>query len=528
LTRLTISASGDPLTFRPVTSSLIRNSKDGNIDVILLFSGTHYGIRMDGIIQQDTEGDIDDNTRSVKVNSGLLELKGEMEAGGTETAVLRGSFSSFMYFYPGIKIKGHLKLSETSHAPAVPEFEGHYHFADLLNGDSLTFRLVLEETSLRFDVAELVSGVENVIYTTALAPGVDEIFFEFDYLINGKSRIFTFTDYGELTQVKTRQWIGDLKARLGECNVVIELHNDEEELKTVSSDFIYVHYRSIFMKFDRTTDDRFIGRIRMYDDLNEPLEADWREVRSRDYSFEGNRIIENGMIRIVIKTDNPNIEIWGWNFNGVDAWEKCMTILTESDSGSESLRVQNISFEYFSIAQIKCNVNFGTSLYSFIMTRGDPYITMLDKGKFKFKFRSEKNRFAADLVAGDYNLENTFVDGSPVVRAASEETLSGFTLNDNWFSVYNNDVANEVIGWMSNAIQPNEIKIEDANPNLVYTFTYPIKGNIFGVGVLPTYPTNLVGNVPFPFVVSTQDKYVKWRANESLLSFKEVETIKRR
>ena len=61
-----------------------------------------------------------------------------------------------------------------------------------------------------------------------------------------------------------------------------------------------------------------------------------------------------------------------------------------------------------------------------------------------------------------------------------------------------------------------------------YLFTYPTKGNIIGVSILPTFPINLVGGVPFPFIVGTQDTYVKWRANEAILSFRELESFKKR
>jgi len=139
LTRLTISLAGDSFTFRPVTSTITRNSKDGLIDVIIMLFGSHYLINMNGILQQDTEGDIDVPTQSIGVNNGFLELKAKLATSGTTTAKLIGTFSSFTYFYPGLKIKGHLKLDETSHAPAVPELEAHYHFKDLLTKDELFF-----------------------------------------------------------------------------------------------------------------------------------------------------------------------------------------------------------------------------------------------------------------------------------------------------------------------------------------------------------------------------------------------------
>lgn len=529
MTRLTIAVAGDPLTFRPVTSSLVRKSKDGNVSVVILLFGSHYNISMAGILQQDSTGDIEDNTKSIASSNSNLELKLEQKSGGATIANLIGTYSSFMYFYPGLKIRGHLKLPITSHVVTVPTLIAEYHFKDLLSKDELIFRLTLLENNLKFDLIETVNTVENILYTEALDALKDEYYFEFGFNINGKSRFYKLDNFETETQTRVRKFIGDLKAKIGECNVSMHGHNSEQVLRILSSDLILLEYPEIFLKFDRTSIERFIGQIKMYDDMNTIVEADWQQIRSRDYKFIGNRVIENGMIRIIINTSNPNIEIWGWNYEAlVPVWEKVMTLITDADNGSKSLKIQNIKFEYFSKLQIKADINFGTSVYSLIMTRGDPYITLLNKNKLKFKFKSAKNRMGADFTTGNYNLSNTFINGNPTVRALSTETLSGFTLNDNYFGIYNDSDINAIVGWMSNIVQSTSIKIDIVGSDTEYEFTYPRVGNIFGIGVLPSFPTNLVGGVPFPFVVGTQDKYIKWLANESVLSFRELETIKRR
>ena len=645
MTRLTINVVGDPLTFRPVTSSIVRESKEGNVNVVIMLFGTHYNIKMDGILQQDTSGDISGQTITVADSEVALTMQRSM--GGTGTAELIGSFSSFMYFFPGLKLKGHLKLSETSHGPVVPELEGNYTFIDLLSEDKLIFRLIRDELNLRFETVEEVSGVEHIIYSENLAVGIDEIFFEFVYLEQGRSKLFTYEDYAKLTQVKTRKWIGNVTAKIGECNVSIRHKNSEEVEHTVNSDLVFLQYPEIFLKFDRDSTDRFIGHVRMFDDNNSAVEADWGQIRSRDYKFIGNRVIENGMIRVIVNTMNPVIEIWGWNIVAtIPTWVKCMSIVPESTTGVQPLKVQNVIIEYFTSAQIKVEVNFGTSLYTFIMSRGDPYITMLEKAKLNFRFHSGKSRFIGDFAdqANGYTAENSFEGGTPLAVAASGtvtlvgvvnldtitvngivytgvtgakadntefsvdgsdtvdaadlvdsivndvrqgvtktnidltaanvsnvvtitakaggiggnlidlassdggrlavsgalftggadtggtgvETLTGFTLEDNWFAVYNEDSNEDLIGWISNIINPTAIDMVFNSPDVEYKFTYPRAGNIIAIGVLSGVPTSLIGNTPTPFVVGTQDKYVKWRANEAVLAFKEAESIKRR
>ena len=646
MTRLTMATAGDPLTFRPVTSSIVRTSKDGAVDVIIMLVGTDYNIKMDGILQEDATGDIEPSTQDIDVNNGFLELKAEQKTAGITVANLIGTFSSFMYFYPGTIVKGHLKLDETSHATPVPELEAHYHFKDLLSKDELFFRLIRKENELTFEAVEIVDAVENIIFTVVLASMVDEYFFEFRFLKDGKSKLFRIDNWKTSTQTKVRVWIGSLKAKLGECNVSAHLHNIEETLHTMSSDFLFIDYPLVFLKYDRTDAQRLIGRIRMYDDLNDPVEANWREIRSRDYKFEGNRIIENGMIRIIIKTVDPVIEIWGWNYeNALPSWELAMTFIPDTDADISSLKVQNLVFEYFSFEQLKCHVNFGTTIYSFIMSRGDPYITMLNTGKTKFKIQSAKDRFVGDFKDqhNGYTLKNTDESGSPITKKATGtatcvscvagntftingvvytgvtgakadntefsvdtgdnetatdladsinndlrvgtddvditidatvvsnvitleaaaggtsgnsitmsensttitlsganltggastggtgiETVSNFLMHDNWFGFYNTGALDETVGWMSNIIKPTSIQIDDLTTKLEYDFTYSVAGGIYALGVMPSFPSSLVGGIPFPFVVASQDKYVKWRANEAVLVFREAESVKRR
>ena len=648
MTRLTIAQAGDTLTFRPVTSSIVRRTKDGDVNVVILLFGTHYNISMNGILQETSEGDIDHDTQDIYTVNHELQLDCKQIDTAITPAVLQGTFSSFMYFYPGLRIKGHLKLSEDAHILPVPLLRGRYVFTDLLNKDQLIFQLVLAQNNLVFSVIEVIGGDEKVIYTEDLPDGINDYYFEFSFLVNGKSRLFKFLNWETPMQTKTRVWLGDVKAALGECNVAITNENDTNVLKTVSSDIFMLEYPQIFLKFDRNSEQRFIGRIMMFDTVvsGDANEDNWMDVRSRDYNFSGDRVIENGIVRIIIRSLNPVIEVYGWNYNAVEpSWELTQTLMTDADNGARSLKLQNITFEYFNKLQIKIDVNFGTSLYSIIMSRGDPYVTMLNKIKKKQTIVTHNNRLGADFAETDnkYNLANTFerghndalsasvvltlnnptagfgfaVNGIPFVYYASgrsnisfqnitlgatvEETaintanhinlapdigiisgisfnavaenntviistntrglatnriatrtfqpgrvtfssptfiggldekeidiLENFTLKDNYFGFYNSEAENQCVGWMSNMINPTVLEIQRAGDSSKITFRYPVAGNIIALGVLPSFPTNLVGGVPFPFVIGTQDMYIKWRANEALLTFRELETIKKR
>ena len=206
---------------------------------------------------------------------------------------------------------------------------------------------------------------------------------------------------------------------------------------------------------------------------------------------------------------------------------------TESDAGHKSLRVQNIVFEVFSKLQVKFDVNFGTSRYSVIMSRGNPYITLLNTEKKKINLEIKKNRIGADFAdsTNDYSLVNTALKGTASdekTGGTGNEEISGFTMKDNYFGFYNHDANNEVTGFVSNFLAPTLFNVTELIEGKSVVFQYTRSGNVFALGVLPSFPSNLVGGVPFPFVVGKQDDYIKWRANEAILSFNHLETIKRR
>lgn len=550
MTRFTIGVKADDLTFRPVTSSLIRKSKDGDVNIVMLLFGSHYNVPVDGILQQDKNEGVKLDNANIHAENGLLEVSAEKIQDSEIIAELQGVYSSFMYFYPGTKVKGHLSLSETSNNSGAPELIGSYRLIDLLSKDEIRFSLSREINNCKFEFIEIVDGVKTILYDKDLEPNVDEVYFEFDYLDKGRSKFYTYDNYTDTNTSKTRRWIGDIRAKVSECNAGIYLRNDEEKLHTVSSDFFFIEYKNLFLKFDRTFEDRFVGDIKMFDTVFDKIEDNWLRILSRDYKFIGDRVIENGMVRIVILTENPKIEIWGWNYyNITPSWEKCMEILVDSDTDDKSLKVQNVVFEYFNHAQIKAKFNFGTSTYQIIMSRGDPYITVLGLIKKKLKFRTGMNRLCMDIQDGPYSRIQTFNEGHPSVRGVNVEvvnptnttgafvknafTESAFTqgvgkIFDNWIACYNNDTYDGVVGWISNVFKPNSIDIVDEGENTLVTMNYENKGNIFGIGVLPSFPTNLVNGIPKPFVVGKQDEYVKWRANEAPWAYKELEAFKRR
>ena len=532
MTRLTFGVSGNPLTFRPVTSSITRTTDAGDINIIILLLGTDYNIKMTGILQHTTTGDIDDTYDDIKVEDGYLHIQAKRLTNQPETAENIGTFSSFMYFMPGFNVVGNLRLDESSTPNSLTEYIGGYKFVDLLTKDEIRFEISRGIANNTVNFIERVSGVDTVIYTEELGVGIKEYDFKFQYLKQGKSIFKKIENYKTETETATQVWKGDITAKVGECRVSTYCRNESTDSLDFSSDYMLINYPNISIRYDEVVENRFNGRIKMYDDNNLNDEESWTRIRSRDYSFTGNRVIQNGLIRIIIKSIKPEIDIYGWNLE-LEAWEKSHTMMVDSDAGDKSIAIQNISIEYFNSAQLRMVCSFGTSVYKLAITRGDPYVALNTITNSKLRIKSQANRMGADFKSGttlaeNYTLTKTGTKGSPVVRDASVETLDDFTLLDNYFGFYNNDSLNEICGFMANAVNPTEIEIKIIGDDIIYTFTYPMTGNIFGLGVLESNPSNLSGTTPLPFVIGKQDKYIKWRANESLFVFKEIDTFRRR
>ncbi len=544
MTRVSMAPTGDANTYNPVTSSYVRNSKDGNIDIISLLFGTHYNIAFEGILDNTTTGDI--AGASIVVVGSTLEM--EARTTGSTEAENIATFTTFGFMFPGLKIKGSLEISETTHSSPAPKLECYYKVIDQVTKDELKFVLTRTTSRAVFNLIQIVDGAETILQSVTLDAGVAKVDFEFWYKVNGRSRLYFFTNFGTVDQSKTRKWIGTIDSVLGEVEVSARFINDENILKKFKSDFLFFKYFNIDLRYENDPDKQFNGQVKFFDDINLADETKWLRVRSRDHAFVGNRVIENAMVRIIIKTTTPVIEIWGYDFVIDNAWEKVMDVLTESDADVSSSRVRSFAIEYFTKEQIKFSVDFGTSKFQIMMARGNPYISVVNNTNKIIRIRSAKTRFALDIPTGDYSLLNTWIDGSPVVRSNPDETIivnspegfekTGFTqtgfvmgdaiVSDNYFAMYN-EVADDVVGWISNLRAPFSIKIIDETGTLKYEYTYEARGNIWAIGVLPSTPSILVGGIPTPLVVvSTQDTYVKWRANEALFAFKVSQSLRKK
>lgn len=529
MTRLTIAVSGDNETFAPVSSALIRRTKSGPLNVVIMFFGTDYNISMAGVLQSTTKGNVINDTISVADS----KVKLEAQSGNTEDATLIGGFTSFMYFYPKLKIRGHLEISESSDSTTpMPNLEGNYQFTDLVTGNVLKFNLRRKLANNVFELIKIIDGVSTVIADVELPAGVLEYDFEFRYLENGKSKLFNVTYSTKGLMTFKREWIGNLGFNPAECSVNVSLTNGSATtLKHMKSDSIFLKYPNIYLGYDPVDGESyFTGQIIVYDDINSVNEDDWVRVISRDYQFIGNRIIENGIIRIVITTNKPIIELYGWNYTKeIPGWEYTGKMIPLSDDLEESIKLQSVLIDHINVNQIRLKVNFGSTIYVIRMSRGSPFINIFSTASRNIKIVVPATRFIGDFMTeNNYDLKSSFTKGNPIFRNAVEEEITNVDPNDNYWGWYTSTLASEVVGWLSNFIKPTKIKIKRVELGLEFLFTYDKSVNILGFGVLPGSPSNVVNDVPLPFAIGNIDDYVKWRANEAMVSFRQDNFLRRR
>ena len=529
MTSLTIANSGNNQTLSPISPSITRETKDGRINISTLLFGTHYNISMDGIISALVEGN--GSNSDINVQNGKLDL--EIRKSGTTIPTYSGIFNTTMYFYPGTKLKGHLELDESStSASPVPDYFGDYVITDLVSEDKLIIRISRLASRIEFQLLEQQGSTitEHPSTQKLLGSGVVEVDFEFRFIENGKSAIYIVTTDAEYKQTFERIWKGDLTIQLNECTVGLRLTNESTTVKHVKSDYFYIHYPVVYLTYDATSDDILIGQIVLYDDNKSDIESDYERVISRDYNFSGNRIIENGIIRMKISTENPTIELFGYNYGlTIPLWEKFAEIIPINSNNAKASFIQNITIEHFTLNQMKLKINFGNTIYHITMTRGCPYVTILTKYTTKFHIYTPKNRFTGDFNANNnYDLNSAKANGNPSVRSATKETLTSPSMRDNWWSWYLNDGVDEMIAWMSNLIYPSKVVITNTNDEIDTLYTYDYSANLISVGCIIGTPNIESNNVPLPYVVGNEDLYVKYRANEGLISFRQSNFIRRR
>ena len=532
---LSISPAKGADTFTPLTKSYDRIGKDGAIPQVNYLMGSQYNIKIDGEISTTSVGNITNDT--LKAVSGKLEIVGE-SVDGTEVEK-QGAYVTFTYFYPGLKIVGESEIQDADVGSGpVPVQRISHVFEDLATTDRFIVDLQGGDGNAQLVIREKVSGTTTDLATVELPTGVINVKWELDFQEDGITKFYYKIPSGS----RTRIFNGTLKAKLGESKAVVKLVLDQQATKTVKSDFLLFYYPNINLGYDVDISTRLSGRIKIFDTDNEVLESDWIEVFSGDHDFTGERVIENGFIRIWFKT-TPSMKVYGWSI-GSASWELASTVIPVSTQSDLATSLQDIVFRAYNDSFIKINVKYGIVDHLIDMKRGQPYVRIVSNSR-ELRIDNTTRRFvlstdvSADIPDFNQNNSDNANRGNPLNLSPTNNPFT-FTddndintgldrLDDSWYAWYDETDSNNMVGWMAVAKQPTGLVVTATSATELEkaTWTWDADG-IFTMGILESDPTTKIGGIPKPFSIGIIDEYVKWRANESIYGFNQRGIIRRK
>ena len=239
---------------------------------------------------------------------------------------------------------------------------------------------------------------------------------------------------------------------------------------------------------------------------------------------------KNGLMRIVFKS-TPSVDMYGWNGSAYVLTGKIIPIDTDDNLATV---LHDVIFNRFNKAYIKINAKFGIVNHTITMHRGNPYIRIISNSR-KFRISTVKERFAlsTDVVTDipDFNQENTdntnrgnplnlSPTNNPFIFTNDSNVNTGLLLlDDNWFSWYDL-ISSDTIGFLGVIERPTSLVVTASDATTLSTIDWGFANKaIVGIGVLTSTPTITISGIPVPFNVGSIDAYVKWRANEAVISY---------
>lgn len=544
MTRIELGTGVNASGYTPVDLTYKRTTADGDIGIISYLVGTHFNERLDGIITASDDGAIEND--SITTSGGKLEISGDSDV-GESLSTKSATHSTFMYFWPKTNIHGNAEIAVAQVGEITPGVaytsKCRTKFEDLATGDKIIIDLdpgnSVANTNPVLSLKEEVNGTETTLATYTLDAGETKIDWQLKFLDEGVTKFSYKTPTGSPTLL----WRGDLNADIGECKVMHELlTNEASPTRTVKFDFIWIIYKSIFAGYDEPPEDKYLACVCIYDTNGTETEADWIKVYSKDHNFVGDRVVENGLIRIRFKT-TPEIEIKGYN-SGTQAYDLIGSILPESTSGNLATNLLDVIFRKFNDSAVVITAKFGILDYRITMRKGMPYIRVRLNSQ-QMTFKTTKERFALSANTEDTNLKDynqKYSDdanrGNPL-NLAVPETISTFTydsdvdrglnhIDDNWFGVYNL-ASTDVVGWIGTILIPNSLEIEATDATTLKEIRFGwLRNNVVSIGVLNSLPTQTFNGVPRPFHPGNDDDYVKWHANSAIFDMAQSPFVRKR
>ncbi len=524
MAHLAIASTKGSTTFSPLSKAYDRITQEGSVPVFNFLIGTHYNTLITGQMSVTSIGDIVSDTLAAV--SGKLEIEADANSGTVEKI---GTFSTFTFMYPGTRFIGHSELQDDT--LLANELERiRYQWEDLSTGDKIIVDLESHVLNAKLFLREEVDGVEKILIEKDLTVNVQDVIWELDFNEDGVSKLW----YKEPNSLRTRIFNDQITADIGEAKVSCRLITNMTVVKKVKSDLFFVFYKNINVNYDvPTLTDLTKGRLRIFDTNGEVSESLWTEVFSSDHTFSGERVIQNGLIRVHIK-DTPEMELWGWNAS-LSVWRSLGSNVPRATNGDLANTLHDVIFETFTDSQCKFTIKWGVVDHVVDMKRGMPYVRIVQNSTMA-RIKTTTRRFALSTAVNtdipDFNQENSDNTNrgnplnlsptvNPFIFTDDTDIDTGLQLmNDNWFAWYDHNSTSNMVAFLGNIKRPVGLQVSaTAATNLEFIdITWDIKG-IYCIGTLESDNTIKISGIPKPFSIGVQDEYVKWRATEGLMGF---------
>ena len=558
MTRITVAGPKDVSKFQPLGKVYNRSTKDGSIPIATFLVGSHYQVNPNGILDSTTDGTYM-TSNTLTTSSSKLNITGKTSQVG-QIGKNIGSFSSFTYLYPKTKIVGHSELAiSTSSLSPRPTHRLRHKFEDIATTDSLIvdWGLNAAGTANELTLKQTIDGVESTVATYTASAGITEINWELRYLEEGVTKFFYKTPSG----TRTRLFKGTTNADIAECKVSAEYWTTETTLRTVNSDFLFIWYPIIHLNYQGSISNYLLGNCKVYDTKGSDTEANWIRVYSGDHEFSGDRVIENGLLRIRITSD-PKVKFYGWNTTS-SSYEYTGALNPIDSNGNLSTNLNDVLFKQLTKSRMKFTIKFGVIDYEVDLHRGWPHARIVLNSK-QCRFETSKGRFATSsdydnnkLLNWNQKTSDDSGKGNPLNLSAASfqdcfqptafqtsigtgvnpynftndtNTDSGLqNIDDNWFAFYDAGQADDTVGFIGVLKKPTGLQLKASTTTaLEYAnFTFD-KKMIIGVGILQASISSQVSGIPLAFHIGNQDQYVKWRANESIVGFGQKQFSRRK
>jgi hypothetical protein len=396
MTRIELGTGIGSENFTPTDFSYQRETSDGQIPIINYLIGSHFNENLDGLF---TLSDTGSPTSSSIANTGG-KLNIQLDPNGDVLSTKRATHSTFSYLWPKTRINSNLELATEQVAEITPNVAytqtARTVFEDLSNGDQIILELHSGNngtgsgpaTNAWFSISEKVNTVITELKRVDLPSGELSIDWQLRFIEEGVSKLFYKNNVADSILL----WKGDFNADIAECKVFHEFESNDGTNRTIKFDFLWILYKSIFVGFDISAANKVLGCVCVFDTDGTEVEADWNRVFSKDHEFVGDRVIQNGLIRLRIK-DTPEMEVWGWQTFDTPAWVLLGSLIPKNNSNIKATNLVDVIIRKFNDSLVILDVNYGLVTHTYRLAKGMAYVRCNTRSKM-FDFKTTKERFA--------------------------------------------------------------------------------------------------------------------------------------